>query len=131
MEQGTETSATSSIDDERVRDHLANERTYLAWLRTGVAAMGLGVVIAKLKYLLGSNYAESSGVLHAASIGLLFALIGIATIVMSAFFFLETRKEIRSRTYSSKVQFALSLAAVMVGLGLVIIWYLMEPTGSH
>lgn len=131
MEDSSPNSKASAIDDERVRDHLANERTYLAWLRTGVAAMGLGVVIAKLKYLLGSSYQESSGALHAASIGLLFALIGIATIVMAAFFFLETRKEIRSRTYSSKVQFALTLAAVMVGLGLVIIWYLMQPTGSH
>ena len=37
-----------SNDDERIRDHLANERTYLAWLRTGMAMMGFGVVIAKL-----------------------------------------------------------------------------------
>jgi len=119
---------TSLIDDERVRDHLANERTYLAWLRTGVSAMGLGVVIAKLRYLLGANYPESSGAVRAANIGLVFALVGVATIVLSAVVFLQTRKEIRLRTYISKVQFALSLAAVMVGLGLLIIWYLMQPT---
>lgn len=117
-----------SVDDERVRDHLANERTYLAWLRTGVAAMGLGVVIAKLRYLLGSNYPEAAGAVRAANIGLVFALVGVATIVLSAIIFLETRKEIRLATYSSKVHFALALAAVMVGLGLVIIWYLMQPT---
>ncbi|MDA4131100.1 MAG: DUF202 domain-containing protein [Thaumarchaeota archaeon] len=29
-----------------VRDHLANERTYLAWLRTGIATIGLGFVVA-------------------------------------------------------------------------------------
>ena len=34
-----------SNDDERIRDHLANERTFLAWLRTGMAMMGFGVVI--------------------------------------------------------------------------------------
>ena len=28
-----------SQDDERVRDHLANERTYLAWVRTGIATI--------------------------------------------------------------------------------------------
>jgi len=30
-----------------VRAHLANERTYLAWLRTGIATIGLGFVVAK------------------------------------------------------------------------------------
>lgn len=29
------------------RDHLANERTFLAWLRTALAFMGLGVLVAK------------------------------------------------------------------------------------
>lgn len=30
------------------RDHLANERTYLAWVRTGLGVVGLGVVVEKL-----------------------------------------------------------------------------------
>ncbi|EGG22032.1 hypothetical protein DFA_01921 [Cavenderia fasciculata] len=30
------------------RDHLANERTYLAWLRTGLSCIALGVALAKL-----------------------------------------------------------------------------------
>ena len=30
----------------RARDHLANERTYLAWLRTAAAVMALGLAIA-------------------------------------------------------------------------------------
>lgn len=31
----------------RARDHLANERTFLAWLRTALAFIGLGVLVAK------------------------------------------------------------------------------------
>jgi putative membrane protein len=31
----------------RATDHLANERTFLAWIRTSIAAMGLGFVVAK------------------------------------------------------------------------------------
>ena len=30
------------------RDLLANERTYLAWIRTGLGLIGVGVVLAKL-----------------------------------------------------------------------------------
>ncbi len=32
----------------QARDHLANERTFLAWVRTSLAFVGLGVVIAKV-----------------------------------------------------------------------------------
>jgi putative membrane protein len=30
------------------RDHLANERTFLAWVRTALGIIGLGVLLAKL-----------------------------------------------------------------------------------
>jgi putative membrane protein len=30
------------------RDHAANERTFLAWVRTGIAVIAFGVVIEKL-----------------------------------------------------------------------------------
>jgi putative membrane protein len=35
-----------------LRDHLANERTLLAWIRTAIATMGLGFVVAKFGILL-------------------------------------------------------------------------------
>lgn len=35
-----------------VRDHLANERTLLAWVRTSIAFMAFGIGIAKLSVLL-------------------------------------------------------------------------------
>jgi len=120
--------STLATDDDRVRDHLANERTYLAWMRTGASTMGLGVVIAKLKYIMGPGYPQSSGVIHAANIGLLFALIGIATIVLSVIFFLQTQKEIRSRSYQSRKFFVVALTCLTVSLGLIILWYLMQPT---
>ena len=40
------------------RDHLANERTLLAWVRTSVAFMGFGVAIAKLSMLLQIDVLE-------------------------------------------------------------------------
>ena len=117
-----------SSDDSRVRDHLANERTYLAWNRTGVATMGLGVVIAKLKYLLGPSYPESVGLIHAANIGLCFVLIGLATIGLSLYFFQQTQKEIREGAYRSRSTFVFISAGLMIFLGLVILWYLIQPT---
>ena len=36
----------------RTRDHLANERTLLAWVRTSVAIIGLGFIVARFGLLL-------------------------------------------------------------------------------
>lgn len=35
-----------------VRDHLANERTMLAWVRTSIAIMALGFVVARFGLLI-------------------------------------------------------------------------------
>jgi uncharacterized membrane protein YidH (DUF202 family) len=35
-----------------VRDELANDRTFLAWLRTGIACFGLGFIVAKVALLI-------------------------------------------------------------------------------
>jgi putative membrane protein len=118
-----------SPDSKQVTNHLANERTYLAWIRTGVSMMGLGVVIAKLKYIMGAAYPETSGVMHAAHIGLWFAAIGVLTVVMSVVFFLQTQKEIRDSTYKSRKFFVLLLAGLTGLLGIIILWYLMQPMG--
>lgn len=34
-------------DDKKATEHLANERTFLAWVRTSIAIMSLGFVVAK------------------------------------------------------------------------------------
>lgn len=52
----------------RARDHLANERTYLAWLRTGISVAALGVAVAK--------FAPHRG-LHAVISGAILILAGL------------------------------------------------------
>src|SRR5512144_82634 len=47
----------------RARDHLANERTYLAWLRTGVSVAALGVAVAKFAPQRGIYAVVSGGIL--------------------------------------------------------------------
>ena len=39
-----------ATDVDRARDHLANERTYLAWVRTGATIMALGVGVASFAH---------------------------------------------------------------------------------
>ena len=56
------------------RDHLANERTYLAWLRTGISVAALGVAVAKFAPHRGANAVVAGLILIGA--GLLVAAFG-------------------------------------------------------
>jgi inner membrane protein YidH len=38
-----------------LNDDLANDRTFLAWLRTGIALFGLGFVVSKIAYLINAD----------------------------------------------------------------------------
>jgi putative membrane protein len=114
----------------RVREHLANERTYLAWTRTGIAIMGFGVVIARLRYIFPSNALTppARGVIHAANIGLIFTVIGVFTVVLSAWRFYVVQEQIRNQRYRASLGLVVAFSTVIVVLGLVIIWYLLQST---
>ena len=53
------------------RDHLANERTFLAWIRTALGIVGLGVVVGK--------FVEAGGLL-AELVGLALVAVGTAMV---------------------------------------------------
>ena len=121
----------SPNDDERVRDHLANERTYLAWTRTGMATMGFGVLIAKLRYLFAGLALEppSRGIVHASDIGLVFTVVGLLIVCLSAWRFTAIQKQIRQSTYRSSKTLIMGLSGVVIVLGMAIVWYLIQSSG--
>jgi putative membrane protein len=79
----------------RYSDHAANERTFLAWVRTGIAIIALGFVVEKfnlfVRTLAEANSTTGDGHLRAAQLsgsfsqdeGLVLILIGIVTIMIS------------------------------------------------
>ncbi len=112
-------------DADRSREHLANERTFLAWTRTGMAMMGFGVVIARLRFD-SPPTPPSSRLLHAADLGLLFAGAGVATVVVSMWRYYGVRQMIRRGRYESWAYGPLLFGSGIVLMGLVILFYLLE-----
>jgi len=47
-----------NVDTSRTQQHLANQRTFLAWLRTAVALFGLGFVVSRFGLFLRSIIIE-------------------------------------------------------------------------
>ena len=100
---------------DRTRDHLANERTLLAWVRTGVTLIGLGFVVARFSYFLRTLAAEShqtapAGTGSGTLLGVLIVLGGGAMIGLALARFITARGQIDRGDYRSGV-----LALVLIG----------------
>ncbi len=71
----------------RATEHLANERTFLAWIRTSVAVVSFGFVTGKLNVMLPSlagQTAVANGVGHKFPVGLLMVGFGGLLALLSA-----------------------------------------------
>lgn len=115
--------------DSRARTHLANERTFLAWLRTGLSLVALGLAAAQ--FLGGNVPGEEQMVTVLAA---LLIVSGALMTVAAGRRFLVARNAIETGTYSSgAVAIALSAAlAVATGIiALVVIWYLQTGRGAR
>jgi putative membrane protein len=105
-------------------DHLANERTFLAWFRTAISLLGFGILIAKLRFLeAGAGLGQSAGV-RSTRLGLAFAIGGLLTLVLSAGQYWRTKRMIDSDDYKPPVQIIFAFSAVAIALGLGSVVYL-------
>jgi putative membrane protein len=116
----------------RYTDHAANERTYLAWIRTSIAIMAFGFLIEKFEFFLSSFDNKINGTYHfnasesAEQIAFGFFLAGIAIIFASTIRFFLQKKAIEAEkvvSYSSKTADVL-LSIIMLCLGLFVAFYL-------
>jgi putative membrane protein len=102
----------------RVRDHLANERTYLAWMRTAIALMGFGVVIVRLRTFHPPLLPRPG---NGWKLGLLFSLVGLVTVLLSTGHYFALRRDIEEDTYEPAVLWVIlfSLAVTLLGAGVI------------
>jgi len=117
----------------RYSDHAANERTFLAWVRTAIAVMAFGFVIEKFDLFLRAVASQEvlqklapHGQKFANAAGLAFIAIGVAMIVLAGFRFVWTAKAIESEedTPSPGERFDLALAALVALLGAALFLYM-------
>lgn len=96
------------------RDHLANERTFLAWVRTALAVVGLGVLVGKL--------IESSGVV-AEILGLLMIAFGAGMLIYGITRFERVTNLLDEQKFASARRGPLVLAAlgVLIAVGAAIL----------
>jgi putative membrane protein len=116
----------------RFSDHAANERTFLAWVRTAIAVMAFGFVIERFDLFLRAAVSQTAfkqiaphGQKFANAAGLAFIAIGVVMIVIAGMRFVRTAKAIESEEAvpSSGERFDLALAALIGLLGAALFLY--------
>lgn len=111
-----------------LRDHLANERTLLAWIRTGVALIALGFVVAKFSILLreiGGPHAHVLTVHYGNVVGVLLVLSGVASSALALVNFNRTRRGIEEGRLIFSPMLAIAVVAIVVTMGVVLAVYVV------
>lgn len=115
-----------------LRDHLANERTFLAWLRTGITIIALGFVVAKFGILLreirggaaASNVPELTARLGAV-VGVALVIAGILTILFAMIRFLRIRDDLEHSVVRFSPLLDIVTAVMVGGIAVVMAIYLV------
>lgn len=111
-----------------VSDHQANERTFLAWLRTAIALMGFGFVVAKFGLFL-RLLARTTPIPHPFSSGLIgigLVVVGGLMAVMAAIRYRVLQKRIDAGTYEPHFLPMSVAAGVLTVLALLLVVYLAK-----
>ncbi|TKK66002.1 DUF202 domain-containing protein [Ilyomonas limi] len=112
-------------------DHLANERTFLAWIRTSIALMGFGFVIVKfalfirqLSVALGGKVAIP-GKGYSAITGVIMVALGAILAMLAFIRYLNIEKQLNNNSYfPSKWLSALLTLSILIGSILLVLYLL-------
>ncbi len=113
---------------DRQREHQANERTFLAWLRTSIALIGFGFAIARFGIFLRQMSAVANqpieatqGLLNSQSLGVSLVMIGVIVIGLAAWRYGVTFQQIEQDNYRPNPWMVWIMTAVVMLLGILTI----------
>jgi putative membrane protein len=108
----------------RIRDHLANERTYLSWMRSAIALMGFGVLIVRLRILRPPLAPQPPG--NGWKLGLAFAIVGLLAVLLSTQHYFAVRDDIEEDTYEPPDRWIILSSITILLLGMGVIYYVFS-----
>ena len=112
-----------------VSEHLANERTILAWVRTAIAVMTLGIAINRFSLFLvefarmvpGGRVAN----VHAEEAGIGLVIVGVLVMLGGIWHYLDVARAIDEGTYrSSRLRIVMPAMVVVLLGGTTLVWLL-------
>jgi putative membrane protein len=112
-----------------VREHLANERTLLSWVRTGVGLISVGIVVERAGAFMSAS--GERGEMLSGILGLSLAVLGCLTLALGAMQFLRNRRRISRGEFVPSAAIYLVVTAGSLALGGCFIFYVGYLLLSH
>jgi putative membrane protein len=113
----------------KVTDHLANERTFLAWMRTGLATITFGFVVERFGLLLRELGFKSIVVgvsfHYSTFFGVALTVLGVVTMIVALLNFLHNRKAIDQEEFHPQAWYAIVLTVLASVIGALLAVYLL------
>lgn len=124
----------SNFNPNRARDHLANERTFLAWVRTGAAIVVFGFAIGRFSIAMRQLTALSGHVVRTAGysvwMGAGSIVAGVALVFAGMLRYRKTRAQLDSGTFQPAGMIVDLVTILTVVFGLVLAGYLIYTEKS-
>ena len=112
-----------------VREHLANERTLLSWVRTGVSLISLGLVVERAGALAKAANFQVGSTSGSDIFGLGLALLGALTLILGTAQFLRNRRSIATGKFESSVTgYLIIVAGSLAFAGAFTLYVLFSPS---
>ncbi|MGL5792969.1 MAG: YidH family protein [Waterburya sp.] len=109
---------------DRQREHQANERTFLAWLRTSIALISFGFAIARFGLFLQQldlaftqQKSQEHSIFNSQSLGIALVIFGILTITLAAWRYNRVFWQIERGNYQPNRILVWIMTGVVVSLG--------------
>jgi len=124
--------AEPGVSGKFVSNHLANERTFLAYLRTAVSLMSFGIAINRFSFfLMETRPSPGSGsalpdLVHSGQVGIGMVVIGIGLLGWAAGRYAQVSRQIERQEFQPQPRNILILTAIVMGSavgGLVWIYF--------
>lgn len=114
----------TSEESKFIQQHLANERTFLAWIRTVIAILGVGFITANLHFELTTGRNPYANVVIE-TLGIVTVLIGLITVYFTASSYMRKRRGINTGAFQSTGSFVIFLSVSITVLVMVMFAYLL------
>jgi len=120
------------------RVHMANERTFLAWIRTSIGIMAFGFVVEKfslfmkqISIILGKSTIEntippSQG--YSAKIGIFLVGMGTLMVLFAFVRYKKVERQIDSDTFQPSSILIILLTILVLAVGIFLVTYLIHST---
>lgn len=116
-------------------DHLANERTFLAWIRTSVGIMAFGFVVVKfslfvkqISLVMGDKNIEKHPHSYSGAVGIFLVVVGTVTCGLAYLSYKRTEKQLREGRYNHSSVMTSLLAGFILLISILVIIYLIRST---